>query len=104
VPSGADAASSFQAAVVEVLVAKTVAVAKKHGVKSIMVVGGVASNMYLRRQMLRASPVEVLIPEPGLCTDNAAMIAACGYYRLRSGEIDGMELDVFPSMKMCQPV
>jgi len=100
VSSAADAAASFQAAVVEVLVTKTVAVAGKHRVKSIMVVGGVASNKYLRRQMLRASPVEVLIPEPALCTDNAAMIAACGYYRLQAGKVDGLDLDVFPSMKI----
>jgi N6-L-threonylcarbamoyladenine synthase len=98
--SAADAATSFQAAVVEVLVTKTVALARKHRVKSIMVVGGVASNKYLRQQMLIASPVEVLIPEPALCTDNAAMIAACGYYRLQAGKVDSLDLDVFPSMKI----
>ena len=100
VSSAADAAASFQTAVVEVLVAKTVAVARKHRVKHILLVGGVASNKFLRQQMVSASPVTVLIPEPILCTDNAAMIAACGYYRLQAGKIDGLDLDVVPSLRL----
>lgn len=100
VSSVADAAASFQEAVFEVLVNKTISAAKKYRTKSIMLVGGVASNKYLRQKMMRESPVEVLIPDPLLCTDNAAMIAACGYFRLQSGQVDGLELDVFPSMRM----
>lgn len=100
VSSVADAAASFQEAVFEVLVNKTISAAKKYCTKSIMLVGGVASNKYLRQKMMRESPVEVLIPDPLLCTDNAAMIAACGYFRLQSGQVDGLELDVFPSMRM----
>jgi N6-L-threonylcarbamoyladenine synthase len=100
VSSAADAAASFQTAVVEVLVAKTVAVARKHQVKHILLVGGVASNKFLRQQLVSASPVAVLIPEPILCTDNAAMIAACGYYRLQAGKVDGLELDVVPSLRL----
>ena len=100
VSSAADAAASFQTAVVEVLVAKTVAVARKHRVKHILLVGGVASNKFLRQQLVSASPVPVLIPEPILCTDNAAMIAACGYYRLQAGKVDGLEADVVPSLRL----
>lgn len=100
VSSVADAAASFQEAVFEVLVNKTISAAEKYRTKSIMLVGGVASNKYLRQKMMRESPVEVLIPDPLLCTDNAAMIAACGYFRLQSGQVDGLELDVFPSMRM----
>ena len=100
VSSVADAAASFQEAVFEVLVNKTISAAEKYRIKSIMLVGGVASNKYLRQKMMRESPVEVLIPDPLLCTDNAAMIAACGYFRLQSGQVDGLELDVFPSMRM----
>ena len=100
VSSAADAAASFQTAVVEVLVAKTVAVARKHRVKHILLVGGVASNKFLRQQLVSASPVVVLIPEPILCTDNVAMIAACGYYRLQAGKVDGLELDVVPSLRL----
>jgi N6-L-threonylcarbamoyladenine synthase len=100
VSSAADAAASFQKAVIEVLVAKTVAVATKYHVKHILLVGGVASNKSLRRQMVMASPVTVLIPDPILCTDNAAMIAACGYYRLRAGKVADLGLDVFPSLRL----
>ncbi len=100
VSSVADAAASFQTAVVEVLVAKTVAVARKHQAKQILLVGGVASNKFLRQQLVSVSPVAVLIPEPILCTDNAAMIAACGYYRLEAGKVDGLELDVVPSLRL----
>jgi len=41
-----------------------------------------------------------LVPEPVLCTDNAAMIAACGYFRFKAGKVDGLDLDVVPSLKL----
>ena len=100
VSSAADAAASFQQAVVDVLVTKTVTVARKHRVGHILLVGGVASNKFLRQQMTGASPVTVLIPEPILCTDNAAMIAACGYYCLQAGKVDSLDLDVVPSLRL----
>jgi N6-L-threonylcarbamoyladenine synthase len=100
VPSAADAAASFQAAVIEVLVAKTVAVARGRRVKKILLSGGVASNGRLREQLIKHSPIPVLVPPPVLCTDNAAMVAACGYYRLRAGGADGLDLDVAPSLKL----
>ncbi|MBA7667927.1 tRNA N6-adenosine threonylcarbamoyltransferase [subsurface metagenome] len=100
VSSVADAAASFQEAVVDVLVAKTVAVAREHRVKHILLAGGVASNELLRNWLVQNSPLPVLVPEPILCTDNAAMIAACGYYRLQAAKIDGLDLDVTPSLKL----
>jgi N6-L-threonylcarbamoyladenine synthase len=100
VPSVADAAASFQAAVVEVLVAKTVAAARGRRVKRVLLSGGVASNGLLREQLIKHSPLPVLVPPPLLCTDNAAMVAACGYYRLRAGRADGLDLDVVPSLKL----
>ena len=96
----ADAAASFQQAVVDVLVTKTVAVAKERRVKQILLVGGVASNELLRQWLVNNSPIPVLVPEPVLCTDNAAMIAACGYYRFQAGKVDGLDLDVIPSLKL----
>ena len=100
VSSRADAAASFQEAVVDVLVAKTVAVAKEHRVNQILLAGGVASNKLLRSRLVENSPIPVLVPEPILCTDNAAMIAACGYYHFQAGKIDSLDLDVIPSLKL----
>ncbi len=99
-PTVADTAASFQEAVIDVLVTKTVAVAKEFRVKQILLAGGVASNELLRQRMINNSPVPVLIPELVLCTDNAAMIAACGYFRFKAGKVDGLDLDVVPGLKL----
>jgi len=99
-PTRVDAAASFQEAVIDVLVTKTVAVAKECRVKQILLVGGVASNKLLRKRLVENSPIPVLVPEPVLCTDNAAMIAACGYYHFQAGKVDGMDLDVVPGLKL----
>jgi N6-L-threonylcarbamoyladenine synthase len=100
VPSPADAAASFQEAVIDVLVAKTVAAAKEHQVKQILLAGGVAANQRLRERLVHDSPLPVLIPPLVLCTDNAAMVAACGYYRFQAGKIDGFNLDVIPGLRL----
>jgi N6-L-threonylcarbamoyladenine synthase len=100
VSSAADGAASFQEAVIDVLVTKTVAVAKERRVRQILLVGGVAANESLRKRLMENSPLPVLIPKPVLCTDNAAMIAACGYYRFKSGKTSGLDLDVVPSLKL----
>ena len=100
ITSTADAAASFQAAVVDVLVTKTIAAAKAHAVRQIAVCGGVAANKALRQTMLERSPLPVLIPPLILCTDNAAMIAACGYFRFRDGKTAGLSLDVIPNLKL----
>jgi N6-L-threonylcarbamoyladenine synthase len=96
----ADIAASFQGAVVDVLAAKTCAAAVREGVGQIIVAGGVAANALLRETLLRRSPVPVLIPEPALCTDNAAMVASCGHFRLLTGEAHGWGLDVLPGLKL----
>jgi len=100
VSNKANAAASFQQVVVDILVTKTVAVAKEHRVKQTLLAGGVASNELLRQWLVKNSPIPVLVPKPVLCTDNAAMIAACGYYRFQAGKIDGLDLDVVPSLKL----
>jgi N6-L-threonylcarbamoyladenine synthase len=100
IASAADAAASFQEAIVDVLVTKAVAVARERQAKQLLLAGGVASNRALRERLSSESPVPVLVPPPVLCTDNAAMIAACGYYRLRAGRVNGLDLDVVPGLKL----
>jgi N6-L-threonylcarbamoyladenine synthase len=96
--SVADVSASFQLAVVDVLVAKTIEAAKQLKVEQILMSGGVAANRMLTQQLLTNSPVPVLIPPPHLCTDNAAMVAACGYYHFQAGRVSGYDLDVVPSL------
>jgi N6-L-threonylcarbamoyladenine synthase len=100
VSSVADAAASFQQAVIDVLVAKTVVAARERRVKQVLLAGGVASNKLLRNWLMTHSPFPVLVPQPILCTDNAAMIAACGYHRLRAGKTADLDLDVVPSLRL----
>jgi len=99
-PTVTDAATGFQEAVIDVLVTKTVAVARELGVKQILLAGGVASNGLLRQRMVKDSSFPVLIPEPVFCTDNAGMTAACGYYRFKAGKVDDLDLDVVPNLKL----
>ncbi|MCX6008775.1 MAG: tRNA (adenosine(37)-N6)-threonylcarbamoyltransferase complex transferase subunit TsaD [Chloroflexi bacterium] len=94
----AEAAASFQQAVVDVLAKKAIQAAERLGVKQILLAGGVAANKALRDYFIFNSPVPVLMPPPGLCTDNAAMIATCGYYHYQLGKIDGYDIDVIPSL------
>ena len=99
-PAAADAAASFQEAVIDVLVTKTVAIAKECRVKQILLAGGVASNALLRQRLTKNSPIPVLVPKPVLCTDNAAMIATCGYYRFKASKVNSLDLDVIPSLRL----
>jgi N6-L-threonylcarbamoyladenine synthase len=98
--SVADAAASFQLAVVDVLVAKTVETAKQLKVEQILLSGGVAANRVLRECFLARSPVPTLMPPAYLCTDNAAMVAACGCHHFRAGKMSGYDLDVVPSLSI----
>lgn len=93
----ADLAASFQAAVVDVLFHKTMKAAREFGVKQIIVGGGVSANNPLRNAFLAQAEFMVNIPHLSLCTDNAAMVAAAGYYRYSLGYRDGLEIDVMPT-------
>ena len=95
-----DVAASFQQVVVDVLVTKTIAAAKRTEAKQILLCGGVAANGLLRQALAQRSPLPVLIPSPFLCTDNAAMIASCGYFHLKAGHIAGWDLDVAPNLRL----
>jgi len=98
----ADIAASFQQAVVDVLAAKTVEVAAEYRAKRIIIAGGVAANKLLRRTVAERSEIPVSFPPLALCTDNAAMIASCGYFRYDRGETAGLSLDVEPNLKLGQ--
>ena len=95
-----DIAASFQQAVVDVLVTKTVAAAKRLGAHQILLCGGVAANRLLRSMMAERSPIPMLMPSPILCTDNAAMIASCGCFRLTAGKLSGWDLDIDPNLRL----
>ena len=92
-----DLAASFQAAVVDVLVAKTIAAAREFGAKEILVAGGVSANRALRQAFKSQTEFPVNIPRLSLCTDNAAMIGAAGYFRYALGHVSAMDLDVQPN-------
>jgi N6-L-threonylcarbamoyladenine synthase len=103
IPDGqalADLCASYQAALVEVLVRKTRRIARSERLRHVQVCGGVAANSGLRGA-LQAAAVEdeltIYVPPPARCTDNAAMIAAAGYFRLARGERAGLDLDAIPS-------
>lgn len=85
--SDEDIAASFQEAVAEVLVNKTVSACKREKIQNVVVTGGVAANGYLRERMKDVGGKEgysVHFPKPVFCTDNAAMIACAAYYRYKS--------------------
>lgn len=100
-----DLAASFQAAAVDVLVAKTVQAAKEKGVDKVVLAGGVAANSYLRRRMIEETKSEGMLlyyPHIFLCTDNAIMIAAAGHYRYMSGDRLSIEANPIPNLRLGQ--
>jgi N6-L-threonylcarbamoyladenine synthase len=95
-----DVAASFQAAAVDMLVDKTIKAAQAHNVTAIHIAGGVSANTLLRAEMTRRAAIPVRVPPLWLCTDNAAMIAAAGYWRFRNGQRDDFSLDVYPMLEI----
>jgi N6-L-threonylcarbamoyladenine synthase len=97
-----DLAASFQAAVVDVLVAKSMRAVDRHHARALCLGGGVACNLGLRDVLGRACAergVELRIPSPRLCADNAAMVALIGTWLLESGEGADDRLDVAANLE-----
>jgi N6-L-threonylcarbamoyladenine synthase len=92
-----DLAASFQAAVVDVLFNKTMQAARDHNAREILVAGGVSANRALREAFQAQDEFKVHIPAFSLCTDNAAMIAAAGYFRYVLGHVSDLGMDVQPT-------
>ena len=92
-----DLAASFQATVVDILFKKTIQAARDHDAKEILVAGGVSANRPLRQAFQSQEEFKVHIPPFSLCTDNAAMIAAAGYYRYSFGHVSELDIDVQPT-------
>ncbi len=93
----ADLAASFQATVVETLLTKTLAAAREFGVQEIVIAGGVSANSALREAFVGQKEFKVNIPKFAYCTDNAAMIAAAGYFRYALGHRSALDIDVLPT-------
>ena len=99
----ADIAASFQHAVVEELAEKAILAARDTGACTLALAGGVAANSGLRATLsarCQKAGIDLRMPPPVLCTDNAAMIGSAAYYRLMRGELATLSLNAEPSLKL----
>jgi N6-L-threonylcarbamoyladenine synthase len=95
-------AASFQAAVVDVLVRKTLDAAKRFEAREILVAGGVSANKPLRQAFREGTSLHVHLPPLSLCTDNAAMIAGASYYRFTNKQLNTLDMDVLPNWPLSE--
>jgi N6-L-threonylcarbamoyladenine synthase len=98
----ADLAASFQAAVVDVLVTKTIKATKEFSARNILIAGGVSANRSLRHSIQVRATCPLHIPPIWLCTDNAAMIAGAAYFRFIQGQRDKLDMDVLPNWPLSE--
>jgi N6-L-threonylcarbamoyladenine synthase len=98
-----DLAASFQEAIVDVQVTKTLEAARRTGVERVLLGGGVVANTRLRERLVAdglEAGLEVLVPPPALCTDNAAMVACLGAARLERGDRSGLDIAADPNLPL----
>lgn len=98
----ADLCASFEKTVTEVLIENIEKAVKQTGMKKLAIAGGVSANSYIRNEILKLQTEEfkIYMPDLKLCTDNAAMIAAAGYYNFINGKRDGLDLNAVPNLKL----
>ncbi|MFR4987476.1 MAG: tRNA (adenosine(37)-N6)-threonylcarbamoyltransferase complex transferase subunit TsaD [Lachnospirales bacterium] len=98
-----DLAASFQQAVSDVLVFKTIKACKENNIKILTLAGGVSANSFLRKSMQDACDkegIKLCVPSLKLCTDNAAMIGCAGYYEFIKGNFASLDLNAYPNLKL----
>lgn len=98
-----DLVASFQNAVVDSLVTRTIKAAKEFGMNKVAIAGGVASNSALREELQKqceANNIQFYHPSPIYCTDNAAMIGVAAYYEYIKGTRHGLDLNAIPNLKL----
>lgn len=99
----ADVAASFQASVVDMLVERTFPAAKNFEISTIAIAGGVSANSAIRNTFMKECEkrnYKFYMPQPILCTDNAAMIGSAAYYELKKGAASGLDLNAVPGLKL----
>ncbi len=99
----ADVAASFQQAVIDVIAEKTINATKEMGYGKLVLAGGVAANTKLRATLEEAcqkNNIEIFVPAPVLCTDNAAMIGCAAYYKYMAGERGDIDMDAFANLPL----
>jgi len=99
----ADVAASFQKALIDVLNQNVIKTCEEKNIKKIAIAGGVASNSSLRETLIDSANkrgIEVLFPNPILCTDNAAMIGSAAYFNYEKGNVSSFNLNAKPNLKL----
>ena len=99
----ADLCASFEKAVTQMVVDNCKKAIKEHNAKKLVLAGGVSSNSYIRNafdELQKELDIKVFYPELKLCTDNAAMIASCGFFEYQKGNIADLTLNAVPNLKL----